>query len=155
MNYKGFDLSVLIQGATGAVDYIFSEAGKFGNYFQSFADERWTPGNPNASGPRTFNRGNWYWATESNTYWLHKADYVRLKTVQIGYTIPPKILQKTGIQKLRVYLSGYNLFTYSPDIKEFDPEMGNSNNATAAASSVTGYNYPLERIVSMGLTIGF
>ena len=155
VSYKGFDLSILIQGATGAVNYIFSEAGKFGNYFQSFADARWTPGNPDANGPRTFNRGNWYWATESNTYWLHKADYVRLKTLQLGYTIPSKVLQKTGLKNLRVYISGYNLFTYCPDIKDFDPEMGASTNATGAASSVTGYNYPMERIVSMGLTLGF
>jgi TonB-linked SusC/RagA family outer membrane protein len=155
LNYKGFDLSILIQGATGAVAYIYSEAGQFGNYFQSFADERWTPGNTSANGPRTFNRGNWYWANQNNTYWLHKTNYVRLKTLQFGYTIPIKVLQKTGIKNLRVYISGYNLLTYSPDMKEFDPEMGASTTANGAASSVTGYNYPLQRVVSMGLTAGF
>jgi TonB-linked SusC/RagA family outer membrane protein len=155
LNYKGFDLSILLQGATGANALIYSEAGKFGNYFQSFADDRWTPDNPNASGPRTFNRGNWYWAQNNNTYWLHKANYIRLKTLQIGYTLPAKAIQKAGLKSLRVYLSGYNLLTYCPDIKDFDPEIGASSTPTAGASSITGYNYPLQRVVSLGLSVGF
>lgn len=155
LDYKGFDLSILIQGATGGVAYVYSEAGKFGNYLQSFADARWTPDNTSASGPRTFNRGNFYWAANRNTYWLHKTDYVRLKTVQLGYSLPSKTIKKLGVQKLRVYLSGYNLFTYSPDMKDFDPEMGASNTDRDAASSMTGYNYPLARVISMGLSVVF
>jgi hypothetical protein len=155
LNYKGIDLSILFQGATGGVATIFSEAGLFGNYFQSFADDRWTPDNTSANGPRTFNRGNYYWAQSNNTYWLHKTDYVRLKTLQLGYNIPTKGLVKAGIRTLRVYLSGYNLITYCPDIKDFDPEIGGSSSPTGAANSVTGYNYPLERVVMVGLTVGF
>lgn len=155
LNYKGFDLSILLQGATGSNALIFSEAGKFGNYFQSFADDRWTPDNTSASGPRTFNRGNWYWAQNNNTYWLHKADYIRLKTLQLGYTIPTRAIQRVGLRNLRIYLSGYNLLTYSPDIKDFDPEIGANSSATAGANSVTGYNYPLQRVVSLGLSVGF
>jgi TonB-linked SusC/RagA family outer membrane protein len=156
LNYKGFDLTILIQGATGANADIYSEAGKFGNFFQSFANARWTPDNPSAHGPRTFNRGNWYWASNNNTYWLHNANYVRLKTVQLGYTIPSKVLpQKAGIKTLRIYVSGYNLLTYCPGIKDFDPELGASSSPTGGAASTSGYNYPLSRVVSMGLTIGF
>ena len=155
LNYKGFDMSALLQGATGGVAYIFSEAGQFGNYLQSFADARWTPDNPTANGPRTFNRGNWYWATLNNTYWLHKTNYVRLKSLQIGYTLPTRIVKRVGLQKLRVYVSGYNLLTYAPDMKNFDPEMGANTSAKGSANSITGYNYPLERVVSMGLTVGF
>lgn len=156
LNYKGFDLSILIQGTAGANADIFSEAGKFGNYFQSFADARWTPDNPSASGPRTFNRGNWYWANNNNTYWLHNANYVRLKTLQFGYTIPSKnLFPKTGIKNLKVYISGYNLLTYCPGVKDFDPEIGASTNPITGAASVTGYNYPLQRVVSIGLTVGF
>lgn len=155
MNYKGFDLSILIQGATGGVAYITSEAGRFGNYLQSFAEDRWTPDNPTASGPRTFNRGNYYWASYSNDFWLRKTDYVRLKTMQLGYTIPSSLIQKVGIDNLRVYVSGYNLLTYSPDMKDFDPELGASSTDRNAAPSIVGYNYPLQRVVSMGLTLGF
>lgn len=155
LDYKGFDLSILLQGATGGVAYVYSEAGKFGNYLKSFADERWTPDNPTANGPRTFNRGNWYWAANTNTYWLHKTDYLRLKSVQLGYSVTSKSIQKFGIQKLRMYVSGYNLLTYSPDMKDFDPEVGSSSTDRAAAASVTGYNYPLERVVSLGLSVSF
>jgi len=155
LSYKGFDLSALIQGATGGVAYLSSEAGQFGNYFQSFADDRWTPDNPTANGPRTFNRGNWYWANRSNDYWLHKTDYVRLKTLQVGYTFDNKAIEKAGLQKLRIYVSGYNLFTYSPDIKNFDPELGADTNARNGAASVVGYNYPLTKVVSMGLSVSF
>lgn len=154
LNYKNFDLSILLQGATGGVAYIYSDAGRFGNYLQSFADARWTPDNTTANGPRTFNRGNWYWASNNNTYWLHKTDYIRLKTLQFGYTIPSKDLQKLGVNKFRVYVSGYNLLTYSPDMKEFDPELGAST-TDRAAPTITGYNYPLQRVVSMGLQLGF
>ncbi|MFW0715117.1 SusC/RagA family TonB-linked outer membrane protein [Pedobacter sp. N23S346] len=152
LNYKNFDLSALIQGATGAVAYITSEAGQFGNYYQSFADARWTPDNPGATGPRTFNRGNLYWANQSNDYWLRKTDYVRLKTLQFGYTLNTSTIQKAGIQKLRVYVSGYNLFTYSPDMKDFDPEIGSNTNARGSAASITGYNYPLTKVMSVGLS---
>lgn len=155
LDYKGFDLSLLIQGATGAVSYVYSEAGKFGNYLQTFADARWTPANPSANGPRTFNRGNWYWTANDNTYWLHKTDYVRLKTLQIGYTIPSALTQKVGVQSLRVFLSGYNLLTYSPDMKDLDPEVGANTKAGQGASTIDGYNYPLQRIFSMGVTLKF
>lgn len=155
LKYKNLDMSVLLQGATGGVAYITSEGGQFSNYLQSFADERWTPDNHNAKGPRTFNRGNFYWTNNSNTYWLHKTDYVRLKTLQIGYTLPSHFIAKAGLSNVRVYLSGYNLLTYSPDMEDFDPELGASSSATGAASSTNGYNYPLNRVYSMGVTIGF
>jgi len=155
MNYKGFDLSILLQGATGGVAYVTSEAGKYGNYLQRFANARWTPDNTSANGARTFNRGNWYWTSYSNTYFLNKTDYIRLKTLQFGYTIPSQILKQTGINKLRVYVSGYNLFTYCPGMKDFDPEMGASSSDRGSSAQIRGYNYPLERVVSMGLQLGF
>jgi TonB-linked SusC/RagA family outer membrane protein len=154
VNYKGFDLAILVQGATGAVSYVTNDGGQFGNYFQSFADARWTPDNPTANGPRTYNRGNWYWGA-GNTYFLHKNDYVRLKTAQLGYTVHSKGIQNAGIRNLRVYVSGYNLLTYSPEMKEFDPELGANTNAREGAAYVSGNTYPLQRVVSVGLTVGF
>ena len=145
MQYKGFDLSALFQAATGAVNYINTESGEIGNFLQSFADGRWTPENPNNQHPRTFNRGNEYWASNNNTYFLKKTDYLRLKNLQIGYSISQNINQKLGIQLLRFYVSGYNLLTYSPDYKDFDPE----------ASAGSGQSYPLQRVVTAGLTLTF
>lgn len=145
LQYKGFDLTILVQGAAGAVNYISTESGEIGNFLQSFADGRWTVNNTTSDKPRTFNRGNEYWASNGNTYFLKKTDYIRLKNVQFGYTLPKKILTKSGIQLLRIFLSGYNLLTYSPDYTDFDPE----------ASAGSGQSYPLQRVVTAGLTLTF
>jgi TonB-dependent starch-binding outer membrane protein SusC len=145
LQYKGFDLAILAQAATGAVNYISTESGEIGNFLQSFADGRWTTSNTSSSKPRTFNRGNEYWASNGNTYFLKKTDYVRLKNLQFGYTLPSKLTHKAGIQLLRIYVSGYNLLTYAPDYKDFDPE----------ASAGSGQSYPLQRVVSAGLTLTF
>lgn len=145
LQYKGFDLSLLIQGASGAVQYIQTESGSIGNYLESFAANRWTPQNPEASGPRTFERTNEYWMNQGNTYWLHKTDYIRLKNVEIGYNIPASVLRRTGIQSLRVYVNAYNFLTYAPDMKDFDPELG----------SGSGQGYPLQKIVNGGISLSF
>ena len=84
LQLKQFDLSVLLQGATGAVNYISTESGEIGNYLASFANGRWTPDNTNADAPRTFNRSNEYWVGNANTYWLRKTNYLRLKNLQLG-----------------------------------------------------------------------
>lgn len=145
LDYKGFDLSILTQAAAGAVNYINTESGEIGNFLESFAVGRWTPTNPSSTKPRTFNRGNEYWVGNNNTYFLKKTDYIRLKNLQIGYSLPKRLSDKAGIRLLRVYLSGYNLLTYSPDYKDFDPE----------ASSGGGQSYPLQRVVTAGLTLTF
>jgi hypothetical protein len=143
--YKGFDFSALIQGAAGAVQYINTESGEIGNFLQSFYDERWSPEHPDASGPRTFNRSNEYWMNQRNTYWLHKTDYVRLKTIELGYSLPGSLLRKWSVQNVRVYVNAYNLLTYSPGMEDFDPELG----------SGSGQGYPLQKIVNGGITVTF
>ncbi len=145
LQYKGFDLSLLFQGAFGATNYISTESGEIGNFLKSFYDERWTPENPNASGPRTFNRSNEYWVSNRNTYFLKNTDYIRLKTIQLGYSLPNKVCQKLGLEAARVYVSGLNLWTYSPDYKDFDPEM----------SSGSGQGYPLQKVFNTGLSFTF
>lgn len=145
LQYKGFDFSALIQGATGAVRYISTESGEIGNFLQSFAANRWTDQNPDASGPRTFNRGNEYWVGNANTYWLLNTDYVRLKNIEIGYNLPGRILKKANIQNLRVYVNAYNLLTYATQMKDFDPELGTGS----------GQGYPLQKIINVGASVTF
>ncbi len=145
LGYKGFDLSLLVQGATGAQNYIDTESGEIGNFLQSFAADRWTTANPNAAGPRTFNRDNEYWANLPNTWWLKNTDYIRLKSLQIGYTLPGQLMKKAGMKSTRVFFSGYNLLTYSPDYKDFDPEL----------TAGSGQGYPLQRVLSLGLSATF
>ena len=143
--YKGFDMSILLQGASGAVAYINTESGEIGNFLKSFSDNRWTEQNPNATGPRTFNRGNEYWVGQGNTFWLRETDYIRLKNIEIGYAIPESVIRRLMVQKIRVYVNAFNFLTYTPDMKEFDPELGPGN----------GQGYPLQKIVNGGLSVTF
>ena len=72
LNWKGWDLMALFQGATGGQVYIQTWSGTIGNFLKSFYDERWTPENPDATGPRTYERENQYWITNRNTYFLRE-----------------------------------------------------------------------------------
>ncbi len=145
LNYRSFDLSVLIQGATGAIMYSQTTSGEVGNYLKDFYDHRWTPDNPDAIYPRTFNWNQEYWRSQRNTFWLHNTDYIRLKNVEIGYQLPVGLSTKFGVQQLRVYANGFNLFTYSPGIKDFDPELGVG----------TGRGYLVQKIINAGLSVTF
>ena len=144
VRYKGFDLTVLIQGATGAMVYISSESGEIGNYYKEFADNRWTPENINSTYPRTFNRNDEYWmaVAQANTYFLNSMDYVRLKNFEFGYSLPVRLVKSIGIEGLRLYVNGNNLFTLAKQ-KYIDPEL------------LSGQAYPLARIVSGGMKLTF
>lgn len=145
VQWKGFDFSMLLQASLGAVRYINTESGEIGNYLKDFYDNRWTAQNTDASYPRTFNRDNVYWRPQQNTFWMHKTDNMRLKNIEVGYNIPAILLQKIGVQNLRLYVSGYNMFTYSPDLKDFDPEQARND----------GQGYPLQKIANFGVNITF
>ena len=144
-NYKQFDLSVLFQGAAGATVYLGSvESGEIGNYYADWVKNRWTPENTDSSWPRAFNRSNEYWSpgNQRNTFWLFSTDYVRLKSMEFGYSLPTSITKKLTVQQLRVYVSGQNLLTLSK-MKEIDPEVD------------AGTSYPLTRVVNLGVTLTF
>lgn len=83
---------------------------------------------------------------QTQTRYLQNAAYIRLKNLQIGYTIPAQITQRWGIQNLRVYFSGENLWTGTSLVKQFDPETISSN---------SGNTYPLSRTFSCGLSLTF
>jgi TonB-linked SusC/RagA family outer membrane protein len=144
VSYGQFDLSVLFQGAAGATVYLNPESGEIGNYYASWVANRWTPENTDASWPRCFNRSNEYWSpgNQRNTFWLFSTDYIRLKSMEFGYSLPASITKKLTIQRLRVYVSGQNLLTLSK-MKEIDPEQNG------------GTSYPLQRVVNLGVTLTF
>ncbi len=142
--YKNFDLTVLFQGAAGAKQYISTgEAGNIGNFLLDQYQNRWTIDNPSSVHPRIANRSDQYYSG-GNDYWLRSSDYIRLKNLEIGYSIPTTILEKVGMSKVRFYFNGLNLFTWDK-LKVFDPE---SNNAT-------GYYYPQTKVVNFGLSATF
>lgn len=144
MQYKGFDLNILMQGATGARSYIRTQSGDFGNYLSDFADGRWTTENPNSEKPRTFNREDEYWISQANTYWFRNTNYLRLKNIQVGYTLPSAIVSKVGLKTARIYLNAINLLTFD-SFKVFDPETDNQD----------GTVYPQKRTFNAGVNLSF
>ncbi len=143
-NYKQFDFTIFFQGQAGASQYIRTQSGDFGNYFAEYADKRWTPDNPDAEGPRAFQRTEEYWISNNNTYFFRNTNYVRLKTLEVGYNLPPALMSKIGLRNMRVYLNGFNLLTWD-SFDLMDPE----------ASQEGGLYYPQKRIVNAGISLTF
>ncbi|MEO6869256.1 MAG: TonB-dependent receptor [Ginsengibacter sp.] len=141
LRYKGFDLSIFLQGAAGAVRYdSITHSGAIGNFFKQDAEGRWTTDNPDATKPRTWNGSGAYWTQQPNTYWLQSTDYLRLKSIRLGYNLPKSINDKLGIKDSRIYISGLNLITLT-GLKDFDPE------------SISNITYPLNKVFNFGLTV--
>jgi TonB-linked SusC/RagA family outer membrane protein len=141
--YKNFDLSILFQTATGGQIFLQTESGTIGNYLQYTYDHRWTLDNPSSVDPRTVDRNNQYFSNR-NTYYMMNTNYVRLKNLEIGYSLPGGIGKKIGINNLRIYANGLNLLTWGKQ-NIFDPE---------STSSDLHY-YPQARIINTGITATF
>lgn len=146
--YKGFDVSALFQGASrvkmmlSATGRNFFNGGGSSNNFAYMLDY-WTPDNRDAAFPRPWSDAQPNNSQSSDLY-LRDLSYLRLKSFELGYTFPAAMLQKAGIGKLRVYLTGYNIFTWSK-MKFFDPEI----------SASTGAYYPQQRNINLGLNLNF
>ncbi|QZT38553.1 TonB-dependent receptor [Halosquirtibacter xylanolyticus] len=138
--YKGFDMSVFFQGASNFVTYLEQQAAYSfmleGNSPMALTDS-WSPENRDARYPRLLigqNANN----TQQSSYWLEDASYLRLKSLNIGYTFNFK--QKKLFKSFRVYASGTNLFTWDK-LTIFDPETPKGRGAT----------YPPMKVYSLGL----
>jgi TonB-linked SusC/RagA family outer membrane protein len=142
--FKNFDFTMLWQGATGASQYLRTESGLIGNFPMAYVEDRWTEDNPNGSWPRAYDRDREYWVSRQNTFWYWNTNYVRLKTLDLGYNIPAHLCKRIGLQNLRVYVSGQNLLTIDK-VKIFDPE----------APSGSGQFYPQTKIYNVGLNVTF
>ncbi|PKQ45588.1 SusC/RagA family TonB-linked outer membrane protein [Confluentibacter flavum] len=140
--YKNFDLNLFFQGQTNAYHYDgdFANFGNadFTNGFVGRAADRWTVSNPNGTMPRADS-----FAPGSNTFFLFDATFVRLKSMEIGWTIPEKLLASTGVNSLRFYASGFNLLTWAKEKKFSDPE------GTSALA------YPQLRTINLGVNVKF
>jgi TonB-linked SusC/RagA family outer membrane protein len=149
LTYKNFDLSALIQGATGGVQIVgLTESGDIGNFLEWSYKNRWTIDNPSSEFPRLSNRGQTYFTDTNNaaqnTYWIRSNNYVRLKNVEIGFTFPSGMGKKIGLSTLRLYANGSNLLTLDK-IKIWDPESTNSS----------AQYYPQARIINAGIKAVF
>lgn len=155
-SWKGLDVNVHFQGSgkstyfiNGKCVYAFSE-GEWGNVMKGMLDDRWVSAdisgdpsteNPNASYPRLSFGGNSN-NYRNSTFWLRDGSYVRLKTVDIGYTIPKNVVNKLHFNNVRIFLVGTNLLTWS-SFKLWDPELADPR----------GESYPLSKSITMGLSV--
>jgi len=145
--YKNFDLSVLFQGATKVKKLLSIYSSTFfnGGSQNSFAEllDYWTPDNRDARYPRPWENAH---PTNNLTssFYLRDASYIRLKSIDFGYTFPDHITRKLSVDKLRIYFSGSNLFLWDK-IKMFDPEIENTS----------GEYYPQQRTLNIGVNLTF
>jgi hypothetical protein len=160
VNWKGVDFNIFFRGA-GKSDFFFGGTGfypfageRLGNVLSIVNNQknRWTPAsysgdptteNPNARFPR-LSYGNNTNNNRSSTFWLADASYLRLKTLELGYTIPKRLTEKMSMNNLRFSLIGDNLHVWD-NVKFWDPEQASSNGAV----------YPLTRSYTVALQIAF
>jgi TonB-linked SusC/RagA family outer membrane protein len=152
-SYKGFELNIQVQYSGGNSVLNTTRQGMMTNFLQNNITEiekRWTPENTNTSVPKLFLQDNI--TTQTSTRWLEKADYLRLKTVTLGYTFPT-VREKLGMSNLRLYISGDNLALLTGYSGQ-DPEI-NTNRTANIAFGVDSRGVPLPRTFLIGLNASF
>ncbi len=161
-DWKGLDFSIQFQGAaltdkmlmgawtnySGAVDLTPLTVPWYANYDNAplyLVEGSWRPDNTDAEYPRlSIDKASYTNNAVQSDFWKRNGAYLRLKNVTIGYTFPEKWMRRINVDQLRIYVSGYNLWTLT-EFKYIDPE---------SANVITGY-YPQQRTVSVGLNLTF
>ena len=117
-------------------------------------NNRWTPNNTNTNIPRAaFNRADNSASNVRTQFYVEDGTFVRLNNVTLGYNLPPSVLDGWGLSRLRVYVSGQNLLTFT-DYSGFDPEV-NSFEQDNLQIGVDNGAYPRARIYLLGVNLGF
>lgn len=157
VEFKGFDVNLHFQGAGkstfpiyGKCVYAFSE-GQWGNIFKGMLDDRWISSdlsgtaateNVNASYPRLSYGGNDN-NQRTSTFWLRDGRYLRLKNVDIGYTVPKSLVTKIHFTNVRIFVTGTNLLFISKKFDMWDPE----------SLQPRGEDYPITKAITGGIQI--
>lgn len=148
-NFKGFDLSARFQGVYGVKSYTTGwGVTPFVQGTPPTTDwlNRWTPEHPSTTMPLIYWGGNAPQKfSRASTYFLQDASYLRLKNLVFGYTLPAKMSKSIGLDRLRVYFAGDNLFTFTK-FKGLDPERYGSGDLV---------QYPQNKIYSFGVNVTF
>jgi TonB-linked SusC/RagA family outer membrane protein len=145
--YKSVDFSLVGQGVSGRTinirTLVMAGTNNTG-YINQFSAEAWNANNPSAPYPRLgiSDRGN---NIADSDFWLRSGNYFRLKSVELGYTLPSDLMQKLNLRSLRVYVNAFNLLNFNKTGLNVDPEM-----------PFSGYNaYPYVRTLTAGLNLKF
>lgn len=149
LKWKNFDLGVFMQGVGKRTLF------RVGDYSIPWSDwwrqppafyygNTWTEDRPNAEYPRLSHGNIRYWNYQPSTLQAIDAAYLRLKNLQIGFSLPQSLMEKISVSKARIYFSGFDLW-----------EMHNVKGGWDPESSSSGFNYPFQRLYSMGVDITF
>ena len=158
-SYGGFDLAVFLQGIQGNdvfnnTKYWTDRIDQTGNYRTDL--NPWTPTNTNTNTPRLVAAGNSAAnnARFNSTRWLESGSYMRLKNVQIGYSLPQSVMEKLKfVSRVRVYATGQNIFT-ATKYSGYDPETVGGTGGILTRGLDEGM-YPNIRTFTLGLQAGF
>jgi len=154
--YKNFDLTAFLYGSQG--NDIYNWNSWWIDFWPSFQGQKskdllynsWTPTNTGAKIPMATNTSNFSTNTQSCSFYIEDGSYLRLKNLQLGYTIPESIMSKVNIKSLRVYVQAVNLFTITK-YSGLDPEISGGD----TGHGVDAGNYPLVKQVLFGLNVNF
>ena len=144
--YKGFDVSGLLQGQLGIKTFCMNDAYntptvRYGYQInKEVADGRWYEGRTDAKYPRLIQYQDTR-NTKPSDFYLQDRSFLKIRNIQLGYTVPQNLTQMINVQRVRVYCSLENFFTFT-SFKGFDPE-------------VSGMNYPTMKQCTLGLNISF
>ncbi len=142
--YKAFDLNMVFQGAEKVYRYLYTaDIGIRGNFLKEYYTNYWSESTQNGRWPKA--NPNTFGSTNNNDFFVLPAGYLRLSSMELGYTVPKSITSRIALQSLRFYFSGSNLFLIYNKLKYFDPEVAESR----------GYYYPKQRIINFGVNVAF
>jgi TonB-linked SusC/RagA family outer membrane protein len=147
MEWKGVDLGIFLQGVQGIQGYTYYEiASPFSGFANmgSWWKGRWTPEHPSNTLPRLTLDGVRNGIHSS--FYMENASYLRMKNIELGYSISPTILSRAGIKSLRLYGNIQNAFTITK-FKGFDPEQ--------TTDQVRAEAFPQVRVMTMGVNVNF
>lgn len=162
-NWKGVDFSMLWQGVGKRDMALRGEVyepfhGSYSYVMYEHQLDYWTPANPDAKYSRLINVGasssyvnNFKHSSDRN---LYNAAYLRLKDIQLGYTLPSVFTKKAGISKVRVYVNAQNLLTFTKN-NFIDPESSEFGNNMNASGANSGRNYPTLKYFGGGIEVQF
>jgi TonB-linked SusC/RagA family outer membrane protein len=148
--YKGFDFNLFVQGSEGNDVFMgwFRTDRQFSNKPKFMFDDRWTPNNTSASRPAANNSSDYVYRSD---LMVSDGSYIRIKQIQVGYTLPKTLVQKAGIDRARVFVSLDDFFTFT-DYEGLDPEAGSSDNTRQGVDRGV---YPIAGKVIFGVSVNF
>jgi TonB-linked SusC/RagA family outer membrane protein len=148
--YRGFDVALNMQGVGkrdvllgGDMVWALFNAGKIQEWQ---VREFWSPTNTEATYPILAPTSVGSNDIQNNSTWVFNAAYLRVRNISLGYTVPVKVLEKTGVSGLRVYAAAQNLFTFDKLPEGIDPLVPNG---------ATGNIYPITKLISLGIDVKF